>query len=632
MYINNTHSKTKSIELAFRAPSSTDGAAVFDLVEQCPPLDTNSRYCNLLQCTHFAATSVAVFMRDGSDEVMVGFISGYVIPARPDTLFVWQVAVSERARGQGLAGRMIKHILQREVCADVCFLETTITADNQASWGLFKGVARKLEAGLEDKVFFHKDKHFDGSHQSETLVRIGPFAPTGHQQTKKIFPLTGQSGDKKMKIFEEIESEVQSYARSFPRIFNKAQGEYLFDEDGTRYLDFLAGAGTLNYGHNNPIFKEKLVEYVLADGVTHGLDLHTKAKGEFLESFNENILKPRGMNYMVQFTGPTGTNSVEAAMKLARNVTGRENIISFTNGFHGVSLGSLSVTGNSHHRGAAGVSLSGTSRMPFDGYIGEGIDTTAYLDKVLCDSSSGIDKPAAVIVETVQGEGGINAASMDWLRNLDAVCKKHDVLLIVDDIQAGCGRTGTFFSFEPAGIKPDIITLSKSLSGYGLPFAVVLIRPELDQWKPGEHNGTFRGNNLAFVTAKAALDHYWSDDTFAKDIQRKGKYVEQRLASIVDQYGEGNFTSRGRGMFQGINCVNGELAEKITRRAFQKGLIIETSGADDQVVKFLCPLTISDESLKQGIDIVEECVREVCAKEDSFQVEVDYFDLQKAAS
>ncbi|GAB1260242.1 diaminobutyrate--2-oxoglutarate transaminase [Aurantivibrio plasticivorans] len=429
-----------------------------------------------------------------------------------------------------------------------------------------------------------------------------------------------------MKIFDEIESEVQSYARSFPRVFNRAKDEYLYDEDGKEYLDFLAGAGTLNYGHNNDHFKEKLIEYIVADGISHGLDLHTKAKGEFLEAFNQKILKPRGLDYVVQFTGPTGTNSVEAALKLARNITGRENIISFTNGFHGVSLGSLSATGNSHHRGAAGVSLPGTSRMPYDGYLGDDIDTTAYLDKVLSDSSSGIDKPAAVLVEAVQGEGGINAATKEWLQNLDAVCKKHEVFLIVDDIQAGCGRTGDFFSFEEAGIYPDIVTLSKSLSGYGLPFAVVLIRPELDIWRPGEHNGTFRGNNMAFVTAKAAIDTYWSDDKFSKEIKRKGKYIASRLEEIVEKYGEGNFTTRGRGMFRGINCVNGEIAGKITKAAFSKGLIIETSGADDQVVKFLVPLTISDVNLKKGIDIVEGAIKDVCAKEDSIPEEIDYFD------
>ena len=428
-----------------------------------------------------------------------------------------------------------------------------------------------------------------------------------------------------MKIFDEIESEVMSYGRSFPRVFNRAKGELMWDEEGNEYLDFLAGAGTLNYGHNNDLFKDTLINYIQNDGITHGLDMHTKAKGEFLQTFSDKILKPRNMEYVVQFTGPTGTNAVEAAMKIARNVTNQRNIVTFTNGFHGVSLGSLAATGNSHHRNAAGVSLNGVHRMPYDGYLGDGIDTTEYLDKVLSDSSSGINSPAAVLVETVQGEGGINAASIEWLQNLQTVCRKHGVLLIIDDIQAGCGRTGDYFSFEEAGIEPDIITLSKSLGGYGLPFAVVLMKPELDQWKPGEHNGTFRGNNLAFVTAKAAIDTYWSDDKFPNEIKRKGQYVADRLKAIVEAYGEGNFTTRGRGMFQGINCVNGDIAGKITSAAFKQGLIIETSGADDHVVKFLCPLIISDENLKRGVDIVEQAIKEVCAKEDSIPQEKIYF-------
>ncbi|WP_444930981.1 diaminobutyrate--2-oxoglutarate transaminase [Microbulbifer sp. SSSA002] len=429
-----------------------------------------------------------------------------------------------------------------------------------------------------------------------------------------------------MKIFDEIESEVQSYARSFPRVFNRAKGELMWDEEGNQYLDFLAGAGTLNYGHNNSLFKQALQDYIQSDGITHGLDMHTKAKGEFLQALNEKVLKPRNMEYIVQFTGPTGTNAVEAAMKIARNVTGQQNIVTFTNGFHGVSLGSLAATGNSHHRDAAGVSLNGTHRMPFDSYLGKNIDTTEYLDKVLSDSSSGINSPAAVIVETVQGEGGINAASAEWLRNLQAVCKKHGLLFIVDDIQAGCGRTGDFFSFEEAGIEPDIVTLSKSLSGYGLPFALVLMKPELDQWKPGEHNGTFRGNNLAFVTAKAAIDHYWSDNKFSQEVKRKGEYISKRLESIVNRYGEGNFTTKGRGMFRGIDCVSGELAEKITKLAFKKGLIIETSGADDQIVKLLCPLVITDQHLKKGIDIIESAIREVCAGERDIPEERVYFE------
>jgi diaminobutyrate-2-oxoglutarate transaminase len=428
-----------------------------------------------------------------------------------------------------------------------------------------------------------------------------------------------------MKIFKEIESEVQSYARSFPCIFTRAKDEFMWDEEGNRYLDFLAGAGTLNYGHNNDHFKDHLVKYIMDDGITHGLDMHTKAKGDFLNTLNEKILKPRNMEYMVQFTGPTGTNAVEAAMKLARNVTGQQNIVTFTNGFHGVSLGALSATGNSHHRNAAGVSLTGIHRMPFDGYLGDGIDTTEYLDKVLSDSSSGINSPAAVLVEPVQGEGGVNVASIEWLQNLEKVCRKHGILLIVDDIQSGCGRTGTFFSFEESGIKPDIITMSKSLSGYGLPFALVMMKPELDQWKPGEHNGTFRGNNLAFVTAKHAIDHYWSDDKFSNEVKAKGEYVKKQLADIVGQYGEGNFSMKGRGMFQGINCVSGEIASKITKKAFKKGMIIETSGADDQIVKLFCPLTITQENLEKGISILRESIKEVCSKEDEIPEEKVYF-------
>jgi diaminobutyrate-2-oxoglutarate transaminase len=434
-----------------------------------------------------------------------------------------------------------------------------------------------------------------------------------------------------MKIFKEIESKVQSYARAFPRVFNKAQAEFMYDEEGKQYLDFVAGAGALNYGHNNPFFKEKLIDYINQDGITHGLDMHTKAKGEFLETFNEKILKPRDMNYVVQFTGPTGTNAVEAAMKIARNVTGQQNVITFTNGFHGVTLGALAATGNTHHRSAAGMGLNGIHRMPFDGYLGEGIDTTEYLDKVLSDSSSGINSPAAVVVETVQGEGGINVASLKWLRNLGTVCKKHKIILIVDDIQAGCGRTGDYFSFEAAGIKPDIITLSKSLSGYGLPFAVVLMKPELDQWKPGQHNGTFRGNNHAFVTAKAAIDLYWSDDRFSKEVKRKGKYVSDRLDAIVAKYGEGNFTKRGRGMFQGINCISGDLASAITQNAFKNGVMIETSGSDGQVVKFLSSLTIADSNLEKGIDIIERAIKEVCQKEDEIPEEFKYFEYDEQA-
>ncbi len=263
-----------------------------------------------------------------------------------------------------------------------------------------------------------------------------------------------------MTIFNKLESNVRGYCRSFPTTFTKAQNATLHDEQGEEYIDFLAGAGSLNYGHNNPQLKDKLIEFLERDGMLHGLDMHTDAKARFLEVFDKRILSPLELDYKVQFTGPTGTNAVEAALKLARKVTGRTNIVSFTNGFHGVSLGSVAATGNSHFRDAAGTPLNNVTFMPYYGYLGDNIDTLEYFEALLKDNSSGLDLPAAVIVETVQGEGGVNVASVEWLQQLETLCEEHGMLLIIDDIQVGCGRTGDFFSFEKAGIVPDIVTLS----------------------------------------------------------------------------------------------------------------------------------------------------------------------------
>lgn len=412
-------------------------------------------------------------------------------------------------------------------------------------------------------------------------------------------------------IFNEMESAVQSYARAFPVVFNRAQGSYLYDEEGNAYLDFLAGAGSLNYGHNNPLLKRALLDYIESDGITHGLDMHSSAKARFLEVFREQILKPREMDYRMQFTGPTGTNAVEAAMKLARKVTGRTNIISFTNGFHGCTLGAVAATGNQHHRGGAGVELGNVTRMPFCGYHGRDADTLKMMDRLLSDPSSGVDKPAAVILEAVQGEGGLNVAANDWLRGLEKLCRKHGMLMILDDIQAGCGRTGTFFSFESSGIRPDIITLSKSLGGYGLPLAVVLLSPELDQWLPGEHNGTFRGNNHAFVTAAAAIEHYWKDDSFSRDVQTKAELVTKRFKKIAERQGQTELRLKGRGLMQGLECRSGEIASAVTAEAFKRGLVIETAGNRSQVVKCFCPLTVSEQELNKGLDILEQSVAQV---------------------
>lgn len=417
-----------------------------------------------------------------------------------------------------------------------------------------------------------------------------------------------------MRTFDRLESEVRGYIRSFPTIFTKAQNAVLTDEGGHQYIDFLAGAGSLNYGHNNPVLKQALIDYLANDGIVHGLDMATSAKKQFLRTFEERILKPRQMQYKVQFTGPTGTNAVEAAIKLARNVTRRQSVISFTNGFHGVTLGALSLTGNRKYRDAAGVALSGVHHAPYSGYFGQDVDTIAMLDKLIADPSSGVDHPAAIIVECVQGEGGLNVAGLNWLKKLEQLCRRHEILLIVDDIQAGCGRTGTFFSFEPAGIRPDIVTLSKSLSGYGLPLSVVLLKPEHDVWKPGQHNGTFRGNNMAFVTAAAALDHYWGDSKFQASIEKKAQTVTMYLDKLVKNYPVAEMTRRGRGLMQGLAFKDPALADRVTALAFQNGLIIETSGGRDEVIKLLTPLTIEPEKLLAGLDILEQALADTVSE------------------
>ncbi|NKC11611.1 MAG: diaminobutyrate--2-oxoglutarate transaminase [Gammaproteobacteria bacterium] len=411
-----------------------------------------------------------------------------------------------------------------------------------------------------------------------------------------------------MNIFTKLESEVRSYCRLFPTVFTKAVGDTLIDESGRTYIDFLAGAGALNYGHNNPKLKKRLLEYIESDAITHSLDMFTSAKQQFLERFEEVILIPRGLNYKVMFTGPTGTNSAEAALKLVRKVTGRKTVICFTKGYHGHTLGALAVTPNPTYQKAAGIPLGNVLTVPFEEKNGTKDDSLDYLEKLVDDLSPNQEKPAAVILETVQSEGGINVASVPWLQRLAQITQERGILLIVDDIKVGCGRTGPFFSFERAGLKPDLVCLAKSLSAYGNPMAVVLIRPDLDCWKPGEHSGTFRGNNLGFVTATAALDEYWETDAFEKEISDKGEVMKKRLKDIIARYPEVGGEHRGLGLIQGIACEQKGLAKKVSNEAFKRGLIFEPMGVNKEVINLQSTLTIDSDTLTQGLDILKESI------------------------
>ena len=411
-------------------------------------------------------------------------------------------------------------------------------------------------------------------------------------------------------VFEERESQVRSYCRKYPVVFDRAKNAEIFSVDGRRYVDFLAVAGSMNYGHNNPEIKKAILGYLSEDRIINALDMYTAAKEEFLTVFSDLILAPRGLDYKVMCCGPTGTNGVEAALKLARKNKKRSNVIAFAGAFHGMTLGSLALTTDQVSREGGSVPLGNVTFAPYDGTF----DSIAYLRWMLEDDHSGVDKPAAIILETVQAEGGINPAGAEWLRAVRELCTEKDVLMIVDDIQVGNGRTGTFFSFERAGIVPDMVILSKSISGFGMPMALLLMKPELDIFRPAEHNGTFRGNQLSFIGGTAGI-LYFTEHRLDNEVRRKGQiigdFLREEIAPMDDR-----LVIRGIGMLWGVDmgAVDPKLAIAAVHEAFDRGLICEVAGRQDGVFKIMPPLTIEDEVLREGLGIVKDALTAVLKK------------------
>jgi diaminobutyrate-2-oxoglutarate transaminase len=402
----------------------------------------------------------------------------------------------------------------------------------------------------------------------------------------------------------QLESQVGLYSRSFPAVFNRAKGAGLYDADGHLYLDFLCGAGALNYGHNPDHIKRRLMQHLAEDRLVHGLDMHTTAKRAFLAGFRDTVLAPRGLDYKVQFCGPTGANAVEAALKLARKVTGRRGVVSFFGGFHGMSAGAAAVSGAQAARAPATTPLQDVLFIPYEDGPGGYFDSPAYLERLLADAASGAGRPAAVIVEPLQIDGGVYPASARWLADLRAVTRRHGVLLICDEIQTGCGRTGTFFCFEQAAIEPDLITVSKSLGGYGLPLSALLLRPELDVWAPGEHTGTFRANQLALVAGTAAFE-LWEQPGFIAGLRQVGG----RLAEFGREMNarDDAIGVRGAGPLLGLDLTGAGgsgRARTVQRRCFDAGLIVELCGRGESVIKVMPPLTIDVADLDRGLRIL----------------------------
>lgn len=404
-------------------------------------------------------------------------------------------------------------------------------------------------------------------------------------------------------IFETYESEVRSYCRNFPAVFTTAKGSVITDCDGNSYIDFFNGAGALNYGHNNDYIKGKVVEYLMGDGIMHALDMMTSPKAELIQFMEEKILQPRGLNYKILFPGPTGTNTVEAALKLARKYTGRRTIWALMGAFHGMTLGALALTSDQNSRKGGGVPLENVVHMPAP-YMFPEMDTVQYMETVLNDDHSGIEKPAAIILETTQAEGGIQVLPTQYLKDLREFCDRHEILLIVDDIQVGCARSGTFFSFERAEIVPDIVCLSKSIGGIGLPFALTLLKPEIDCFNPGEHNGTFRGNQLAMVASKAGLE-YMLEAHVEEGVREREEIIRTFLEKEIAGPGR---EIRGIGCIWGIDVGTGARSKAVIQECFKNNLILERAGRDDSVIKIMPSLVIEKDLLLQGLNILKKAM------------------------
>lgn len=400
------------------------------------------------------------------------------------------------------------------------------------------------------------------------------------------------------------ESNVRYYCRNSEKTFCKAKNDILYTVEGDEYIDFLSGAGSLNYGHNNPYIKECVLEYLKEDNILQGLDLLTEAKNEFLQCFWEKIMKNKKKEYNVQFCGPTGTNAMEAAIKLAKKYTKRNIIFAFMGSFHGMTQGTMNISSRLCKNNNC---IDDVFFIPLKIRGSTDYDCVQYIRQVIEDEHSGVSLPAAIVIETIQAEGGVILFDITTLKELRKICDEFGIILIFDEIQVGCFRTGKFFSFEEADIEPDFIALSKSISGIGLPMSLLLIESQYDIWEPGEHTGTFRGNQLAYIGAKAALE-FAEKNSIEQMVKDKEKIVLKFLNESLKQYQE-IVSWRGKGLIWGIDLSrlkrNG-VGITIARACNRYGVLVEVSGNGGNVLKILPPLTINKFNLIKGLEVIVE--------------------------
>ena len=435
---------------------------------------------------------------------------------------------------------------------------------------------------------------------------------------------------------EETESNARSYPRKFPFALKKAKGLWIEDVEGNKYLDFLCGAGTLALGHNDPEINQAMIDLISEDAPLHTLDLTTPVKDEFVHMLLSLLPGELKNNAKIQFCSPSGTDATDAALKLCKTATGRSEIIAFSGGYHGMGHGALALTGNLNAKNKVHGLMPGVHFMPYPysyrcpfGLGGDaGVKAAcAYFERLLKDPESGITKPAAVILEPIQGEGGVIPAPVEFLQTVRRVTQELDMPMIVDEIQCGIGRSGTFFAFEEAHIVPDVILASKAIGG-SQPMAVVIYNKKLDLWTAGAHAGTFRGNQLAMKAGLVVMNRV-SKPEFLAEVKEKGKYLENKLLELKAKYpiiGD----IRGRGLMLGCEFVDptgkpdaigsfpasGEIAAAVQKKCFENKLIMEKGGRFGSVMRCLCALTVTREEIDTMLSIFEKSIKEVesCGK------------------
>lgn len=443
---------------------------------------------------------------------------------------------------------------------------------------------------------------------------------------------TEEKENEMLDLLDNVESNARTYANDFHIVIKSGKYSKVVDTESKVYIDCLGGAGTLALGHNHPVVVDAITDFINSGYIMHGLDLATPIKYKFVQTLLDCFPKQFADNAKIQFCGPTGADAVEACIKLFKTYTGRENVLAFHGCYHGMTAGTLSLTGSIEAKSKVSNLMPGVHYLPFP-YMyrcpfgmgnEQSIDVNlAYIESVLSDTKSGITKPALMIVEVIQGEGGCIPSNDRWIRGLRDLTYKYDIPLVIDEIQTGFGRTGHMFAFESSGIIPDAVVVSKAVGG-GLPLSLLLYNKKYDVWKPGAHAGTFRGNQLAMAAGIATME-YIKQENLAERSAQLGDYIMSQLRSLFADcrvVGE----VRGRGLMIGIEIVDPskpkdrmdrypnapELVKVIKRRCLENGVIIESGGRYDSVLRLLPPLIITEEEVDEVLDVLSAAIRSVC--------------------